>query len=173
MQSSEVSDQLIAILKAGYPKNHNLDIRIACLALAQLGPAASDAVVPALLDILKEQLADTSPGLPKKFDAWASILALGRIGEKAASAIPLLQSLVPLQAIKSPIYDSDGLYAVMALGDIGALAMPAVPDIILVLKAETNKDDAQIEVNALKEITEQDFGADAARWGSWWQAQTP
>jgi hypothetical protein len=86
---------------------------------------------------------------------------LGKMGAEAAAAVPDLIAAL----------DDDDFwvseYAIDALGAIGADAESAIPALIEKMKdPRYNK-----AYYALKKITGQDLGKDAAAWNQWWEAQ--
>jgi len=159
--TSQATASLFAILHSGVPSTYER----ACFALGELGPQVADTAVPELIQTLTQQLGDSTTASGSMF---ATTWALGQMGEKAASAIAILMSMFSDQ---TGSFSSNYFYAVMALGNIGPAARQAVPQIIEKLKAETAQYAIDAEVTALKQITGQDFGADAGQWEAWWQAQ--
>ncbi|OGO05014.1 MAG: hypothetical protein A2Y60_01920 [Chloroflexi bacterium RBG_13_54_9] len=87
--------------------------------------------------------------------------ALGKIGDPSAVA-PLINAL----------RDEDEFVrsqAAKALGEIGPEAREAVPVLIDALLRDEEEYVGWATADALKDITGQDFGGDAARWQQWWE----
>jgi HEAT repeat protein len=149
MRAAEASVKLIEIMQTS--ENQQVE---AAYALGYFGPEVAELVVPAFIQAL-----DGNDTL-----RWAAIIGLGKMGSQAKSAVPYLIPIVPSEII-------DGNYAVVSLGEIGPDALSAVPAIIEKLKNEDNSYARDEEIQALKNITGHNFGADAAQWEAWWQSQ--
>ena len=108
--------------------------------------------VPGLVSMLKSEKASVR---------LEAVKALSTMGEQAEPAIPDLIIAID---------DKDfwvGRTAIDALGAIGQKAKAAVPKII-----EKMTDDRYYNAElALRHITGQDLGKDAAVWKQWWEAQ--
>jgi len=94
-----------------------------------------------------------------RLDAVKALKALGEIGDKSA--------VKPLIAV---LKDKDGLvllYAIAALGEIGDKS--AVKPLIAAMKDEDGSF-RQEAGEALRKLTNQDFGEDYEKWQEWWEA---
>lgn len=58
-----------------------------------------------------------------------------------------------------------------ALGELGADAVEAVPDLIQAFRGASWGSEQDAETEALVAITGQDFGRDADAWQQWWEGQ--
>ena len=163
----------------------NKDLHVlAANALGSMGEAAESAV-PAMLSAYQDagsgdqttflrafgEIGDTRAlsvfieALQKdEYFAWMAAEALGKWGAKAAPAVPDL-----MLWLRSGKYQAVTTCA-EALGKIGAPAMQAVPELIALLRGSESSFYYSAE-HALKAITGQDFGRDAAAWQKWWDAR--
>ncbi|MEW6567649.1 MAG: HEAT repeat domain-containing protein [Chloroflexota bacterium] len=159
----------------------------AASAIASIGPAAKDAV-PALIEALGDE---------HHWVREAAASALGSIGPEAKDAIQALiealededsevrvaaaSALVEiapgakdaLPVLIEALQDEDWMvreHAAQTLGRMGLEAREAVPALIHLLQDETHWV-ATAAVEALRSISGEDFGTDAARWQEWWEAQ--
>jgi|GEM_PF-3196745 len=157
----------------------------AAITLGMYGPAAAQAV-PALLEVANDNdpsvrhavitaLGDIgdSQAVPALIEAFhhsdlvtriGAVEALIKLGPKAAPAVPDL-----IDAIDDE-FEQIGWSALEALGAIGPEARAAVPVLIEQLENEDRLFRSNA-VDALKKITGQDFGEDAAAWRQWWESQ--
>lgn len=128
----------------------------ACIILSWFGPDAREAI-PALIRLSNHKVDDVRA---------LAIRALGHIAvsDPEEEVVPVL-----LRALA----DED-LYvrrsAAYALGKLGPKAMAAVPALIQVLEEKEAGVEQEV-LDALKAITGQDFGFDAAHWKQWWMQQ--
>ena len=120
-------------------------------ALAKIGLPA----VPALIQTLKDQDASVRSRAAQ---------ALGEIGPEAKEAV---YALIDVFQDGEEIGRSQAAHeAIHALSRIGPGAKEAAPALIGALRDNFMRMSA---AEALKEITGQDFGEDAARWQRWWE----
>ena len=85
---------------------------------------------------------------------------LGEVGPEEGVVPALIQALGEVQSIRGK--------AAWAMREIGPEAREAVPALIRALGDETESVRVAA-VEALKAITDQDFGEDANRWQQWWE----
>jgi hypothetical protein len=124
-------------------------------ALSKIGPEPG--VIPALAGMLS----DTDWGL-----RYCGAYYLKLMGPAATNAVPAL-----IQTLTRVGEDTSVRYAVIeALGAVGPAARPAIPELIQAL-SDSNSNVKTGAHDALKVITEQDFGEDAAQWQQWWEQQ--
>lgn len=126
----------------------------AAAALAKMGLQA----VPALIQVVRYDLLEDV--------RIAAANVLGDIGPEAKGAVPAL-----IQAIGDDEDSGVRFAAAYALGRMGSEAKEAVPALIQALDREKVQSVRAADARALKTITGQDFGEDAARWQQWLQAE--
>jgi len=153
--------------------------------LGEFGPTAAEAV-PALVEAINDtdswvrhnaitalgKIGDSQalPALVKalhhsdSYTRYVAAEALGKLGPKAAPAIPDL-----IETINDE-FSQAGWAAVTSLGQIGPEADEAIPVLIKLLEGE-DWSYKHYAASALKSITGQNFGEDAAAWQKWWEAQ--
>lgn len=99
---------------------------------------------------------------PDDANRMQAALALGRLEDR--ESLPLLRKTLADAAPRVRFR------AAQALGLLGDEA--AVPDLIQALKDES-RDVRDGALEALKGITKEDWGTDAAKWDDWWRSRTP
>jgi hypothetical protein len=128
----------------------------AARALGSYGKAAAQAV-PALIERLND------PDSPVRQSA---IEALGKIGD--SRTVPVL--VQALQQSDHKDINADEA-AIDALGAIGPEAKPAIPKLIEMLNMDYYWAIRSAAASALKKITGQNLGEDAAAWQQWYAVQ--
>ena len=135
---------------------NNPDELVRMAAVHSLGQIKGDnRIIPALILALSD---------PEWIVRDAAALGLGDL--QAVEAIPAL-----VIALSDPEYGVRWS-AALALGYIGSPARDAVPALIQAL-SDPEQVVRQSAADALRSITGQDFGRDAAQWQQWWNEQAP
>ena len=112
---------------------------------------------------------------PKVQERGQAVQALGRMGARAAPAVPALIKALPdrgkvpkkVGTTRATAWTNVGSEAAHALTQIGP---PAVPHLIEALKDENWLIQGRA-LWSLRRITGQDFGKDHQKWRQWWEKQ--
>ncbi|NIM05806.1 MAG: hypothetical protein GTO55_06090 [Armatimonadetes bacterium] len=143
------------------------DVRVQWVAAAGLGAIGEKRAVPQLIRLAEPAPSKSGPEYrghrSEMYMRAAALQALGDIGD--ARAMPVLLACLR----EDPPGDCEptlGKCAALALGKLHDRR--AVRPLILSLRDRLVRDEA---AEALREITHQDFGIDAAKWEAWWREQ--
>jgi HEAT repeat protein len=117
----------------------------AAMALFRLGPEARPAI-PALCKALKDDNNQSAPGAFHYSVQGMAALALGRASAGSADAVPALTA-----ALESAETPDQRIAVARALGEVGPLAHPAVPQLKTMLK-DKDADVRQTVEQALQQI---------------------
>ena len=144
----------LAALEWALTSRNFADRRQGAEALGEIGPEAKEAI-PALMPLLRN----------------LDFMIRRAVAEALAEIGPGTQEL---PALIRALQDKDywvRTFIAEALGTMGADAKEAVPALIQALGDAEWSSEREAATGALKTITGQDFGEDAAAWQQWWEQQ--